>query len=219
MNNKTSAMDIALLLFALVAMVGLTGCEMHHETYMTPNKMEVHETQFNAQASVSEMNEYYLVAVAQEYDKNGNGPVDLTVTYDPKSRTNTAMRASANASRIGSVLRGNGVPEVNASILPVHASGGVSNALLSYSGYEVTPPKDCSMIDGLEYNSVEANPDYKLGCSMNTVMAKQVARPKDLAGTKVDEPTTDGRRNANIIERYRVGEPNEKLEGEGASDD
>jgi type IV pilus biogenesis protein CpaD/CtpE len=58
--------------------------------------------------------------------------------------------------------------------------------------------------------------NYRFGCTLDTVVARQV-RPKDLAGRGGDDVMNDGRRNANIVERYRTGEPNKALEGESAS--
>ncbi len=220
MNNKTSATDIAFLFVALVALIGLSACGMYHETYISPHKMQVQEKNFFQQASLSEISDARLADVAQDYDKHGKGPFELTVTYDPQSKTNTAMRASGNVSRIGSELRQNGVPEVNASIMPVYQSGGVSNVLMSYDFYEALPPKDCTTLDGIETTSVEADPGYKLGCSLNTVMAKQIVRPKDLAGSDNTDKDTDGRRSANIVEIHRSGVQNKPLEdSESASGD
>ncbi len=218
MNKKTSVMDIAFVFMGLVALVSLCGCDMHRDTWVSPNKMQVEQKEFFEQVTVQEASAGYIGALAQDYDKRGKGPLDLTVTYDPASKTNTAMRASNNASRIGAALRDDGVPEVNVSILPVHQSGGVSNVLVGYDSYTALPPKDCTEIAGINSTNIEADPDYKLGCSVNTALSQQIARPKDLAGSETDNPITDGRRSANIVERYRMGTPNKALEGETASE-
>ena len=52
---------------------------------------------------------------------------------------------------------------------------------------------------------------------IETMIAKQVARPKDLLGQENTDTYTEGRSAANIVEGYRYGAKNEKLDGESAS--
>ena len=108
--------------------------------------------------------------------------------------------------------------DVNTTILPVKGSGNISRALVSYDTYAVKVPDDCEMMDGMEDRNVDPDEDYKLGCTRDALFAKQIANPKDLTGRSVDNQTSDGRRAANIVDRYRTGEPNAALEGETVSE-
>lgn len=216
---KTKLLDIVFVFMGMAFVIGLCGCEMYHAPYTTPNRMQVVEGDFYEKVPVAQASEGYLESIAADYERHGNGPFDVTVTYDPASKTNTAMRAGNVASRIGATLHKNGVHDINVSTMPVHAQGGESDVLLAYSSYTAKGPKDCTEMAGLNYRTVEASPDYKLGCSIDKAMAEQIARPKDLAGRSHVDPDTDGRRNANIVERYRTGTPNEPLEGVTASED
>jgi type IV pilus biogenesis protein CpaD/CtpE len=217
---KTTFSDIAFVFMGFAVLIGLCGCDMYHETYMSPNRMQVEKGTFFEQISADQVNSAYLEEIARGYDKSGQGPLDVTVTYDPVSKTNTAMKASNKASGIARTLQQNGVADIDVSILPVHAQGGISDVLLSYNAYEAKGPRDCeNQMQGMTTTSVEATPDYRLGCTMGAVMAKQIARPKDLAGTPTKDPVTDGRRSSNIIERFRTGTPNKPLEGQAATDD
>jgi type IV pilus biogenesis protein CpaD/CtpE len=60
---------------------------------------------------------------------------------------------------------------------------------------------------------------YGFGCTIESVMAKQIERPADLAGTAALPETSDGRRLSNSIDSYRDGVPNEKLEGINSTDE
>ena len=215
---KTKLLDVVFVFMGMAVLLGLCACDMYHPPYTTPNRMQVVEGDFFEQVPASQANDAYLEAIAADYERSGKGPVDVVVTYDPASKTSTAMRAGNTASRIGNTLYKNGVQEVNVSTMPVHAQGSASNLLISYNSYTAKGPKDCTDMAGIGPRTIEASPDYKLGCSVDNAMAKQIARPKDLAGRSQVDGDVDGRRVGNIVERYRTGTPNKPLEGETASD-
>lgn len=193
----------------------LSGCEMHHPSYMTENRIQVQEQVYTEHYSHTDFN---AAAIANLYDRQGDGPLHLTVTYDPLSKTNTAMHAGDAAAAYARDLRKQGVALVESGILPIKDSGEGSKVFVGYQSYSAQAPKDCGLISGLSGNILEAEADYKLGCSVDTVFARQIARPSDLAGQSEKQYTTDGRRSANIIETYRAGAPNDGLDGESASD-
>lgn len=204
--------------FLLGALPGLGACSMYSEGNISPNRIQVEETKFAEQIPVSDMDSATVAGLARHYDKHGSGPVDLTVTYDPKSSTNTAMTASNEAARIVTAFRKEGVRDVSANILPVKDGGDEGTAVISFTAYNALAPKDCTVMEGLNTTQITVQPDYKLGCTMDTVFARQIARPKDLNGQGAGA-TSDGRPASNIVEVYRTGAPNEPLEGETASED
>ena len=128
------------------------------------------------------------------------------------------MHASAMAADLSKEMRKLGVTSVSSGILPVKDAGSQMNAMISYTAYNAHAPKDCSSMSGLKDNDLKVEADYKLGCTIDTVFAKQIARPKDLKGVETPASTFDGRRLTNSVERYRSGIPNEPLEGERASE-
>ena len=69
----------------------------------------------------------------------------------------------------------------------------------------------------MESRDVYVDEDYKLGCTIETVFSRQIARPKDLKGRPNTDPTSSGRRASNVVEDYRTGVPNEPMGGESAS--
>lgn len=206
------------LALALILSLSLTGC-LYEEGTITENRVQVKEDRIVQEVALADIDNGYVRGVAGHYRKHGDGPVDLTVTYDPHSKTNTAMHASNAASELVSAFKKQGLHDVNANIIPVQSSGEDSVVLLSYTSYTAHAPRGCEkQMAGLNDTDIGHQFDYKMGCSIETVLSKQIARPKDLLGQGQDS-TSDGRRGSNIVERYRTGTPNESLDGETASGD
>lgn len=204
---------------AVLSVLLLPGCEklVHEPTYLSQSKLQVEEKAFFEDVDVSKMDAGYIAALSQHYSSQGDGGVDLSVTYDPKSKSSTAMHASNEIARISEEFRKNGVA-VNSTIIPIKGQGDSSRALVSYDVYTVQRPDDCTDMPGYSDRNVDPNEDYKLGCTRDSLIAKQVARPKDLMGRADANTTSDGRRAANIVDVYRTGAQNEALGGENASE-
>jgi type IV pilus biogenesis protein CpaD/CtpE len=208
--------------FGMFALTGLglllAGCDMYQEGHLSQNRIQVSEERFSQEVATSDLDSEYIMALGDQYARNGDGPVEVAITYDPKSSSNTAMEASNEVVRISRALRAQGITDLNATILPVNGQGEESQTLISYNAYSALAPEDCTVMEGVESTEVTLDPEYKLGCTIDTVFARQIARPKDLKGQEQTDPTTDGRSAANIIEGYRSGVQNEALEGENASE-
>lgn len=202
---------------AVSALIFMGACDMYHETYMTPNRIQIEERQFEDTRKVSEASDAYLDAIANNYTAKGVGAVDLTVSYDPFTGKRSADNASAAANKIAERLEERGLRGARVSIKPVTGMGSASDVTIAYTAVNALPPKDCALMDGIESTTSEPDPTYKLGCSVDTFLVEQVARPKDLAGRVSDDTTSDGRRAANMVEMYRGGMGNKPLEGEKAT--
>ena len=215
-RQKFLALSVSVLTVGFM----LQGCEqiVHSESKLSTSKLQLEEDVFQEDVAVEQMDDAYIASLAQHYAQQGDGAVELTVTYDPKSKTKTAMHAGQHIARISKAFRKNGVENVNTMILPVKGQGDNSRAIVSYSSYELTVPDDCTMMSGYSDRNVDPQEDYKLGCTRDSILAKQIARPKDMGGQTKDWKTSDGRRAANIVDRYRTGEPNPELGGESASE-
>lgn len=207
-----------LLLGVLSSPALLSACSLYEEGHLTESRVQVVEERFAEEVPLSAVTPDYVAGLARHYEKHGDGPVDLSVTYDPKSQVNTAMMAGQSAERLAKALRAEGIRNVNADALPVLANGDESVLLVSYMSYHAEPPKGCSTLSGYEDTDISHDKDYRLGCTIETMLSKQVSRPKDLLGQGRVDPTSDGRRAGNIGEVYRSGVPNEPLEGETASE-
>lgn len=207
-----------LLLGALSSTALLPSCSLYEEGHLTENRVQVVEERFVEEVSLSAATPAYVVGLARHYEKHGDGPVDVSVTYDPKSHTNTAMNASQSADRLARALRAEGIRNVNADALPIQDNGDDSVLLVSYMSYHADAPKGCTTLSGFEATDISHDKDYRYGCTIETMLSKQVSRPRDLMGHGRIDPTSDGRRAGNIGEIYRSGVPNEPLEGQTASE-
>lgn len=220
-KEKTNQI-VTKLPYLILALIGvcmvLTGCELHEPTKLSQNRIQVEEDKYADSVPVKDLSDNALEVLAMHYRKHGDGPLELTVTYDPKASSTGAMKATDEAARLSKALRSKGVDRVTSGILPIKDSGSQMNALIAYNAYYAQPPKDCTIMPGLDKMEIEAEKDYKLGCTTDTLFARQIARPKDLKGQGPSDPTTDGRRLAVATDAYRDGIPNQPLEGERATE-
>lgn len=212
MINKNS------FLLSLTALALLSGCSMYQEGTLTENRVQVKEESFAQEIPVSQFDANTVAGMSQHYRKHGDGPVHLTVSYDPHSRTNTAMNASNNMARMVKDFKANGVQNVTADILPVQGQGDDGMVIVSYMSYTASAPKDCGLLPGTEDTKIDQVEEYRMGCTVETMIARQAAHPRDLMGRGSDGAISDGRRAANMGELYRGGLGNKALEGESASE-
>ncbi len=203
-----------------LSVVGLSACEhvVHEPTKITDKRAQVVEDKVFEQMPAQLMDKNIVDTMVQHYTRYGDGAIDLSVTYDPRSKTATAMHASSEVARIAQLFAESGLRTSSANIIPVKDQGEQMNALVSYSSFEAIAPEDCEVMPGMTNRNIEPEEDYELGCTLETVFAKQIARPKDLAGRTAATGDHDGRRASNVLEGYRSGVPNEPLAGENASE-
>ncbi len=198
--------------------LSLVGCNLYEPTKVTDKRVQVKAESFVEDVEVSRVDDAYIAAIARHYTRYGEGDMDLILTYDPRSYRNTAMQATNKVSDIAVALRDYGVENINPNIMPIKAQGDVPRLLVSYEGYTAHAPDDCDLMAGLD-RSVElgSQRDYKLGCSIETMVARQVSRPGDLLGKEQTDMKTEGRSASNIVDVSRTGALNAPLEGETAS--
>jgi type IV pilus biogenesis protein CpaD/CtpE len=200
-------------------MVLLSGCGavMHSPTHVTTDRAEIYRDQFALDARTDSLRNSQIVNISRHYASAGDSPLYITVTYDPHSASNTAMRATQESQRLAGLLRKNGVRQVEADIVPVRDGGELSRTLITYDTLNARAPSSCGEPMSMEFSDIDATRDYKLGCSVETYTARQIARPRDLLGQD-DMGNSDGRPRVNGIEPYMSGVPNKELDGETASE-
>jgi pilus assembly protein CpaD len=204
-------------LVLMASVMTLGACEMYAPGNLNETKIQVAEEGISQTMPVSQINNESLSAIAQDFNDRGGSPMSVVVTYDPKSYRNTAMMAGDHASGIARTLRKYGVDNISSSILPVKDQGDEAQVMISYHAVAALAPEGCGDMPGMKGNLLEPDASYKLGCGVDSMIAKQVARPSDLLGRGVSDPTTDGRAAANVIDVYRSGALNKPLKGESAS--
>ncbi len=202
--------------FVLFAALSAGGCTLDTPTKVSQERIQVEHERFAEDHEVANFSQGQVVALAQHYEKHGEGPMELTVTYDPQSSTATAKRATDDAARLVNALRKEGIFDVEANILPVKNSA-VNKVMVAYDGYNALAPADCQLIAGLADRTVDADEDFELGCSIDTLFAQQIEKPSDLKGKGWSERYSDGRRASNLTEDYRSGRLNPDLKGKTAT--
>lgn len=197
----------------------LAGCSMDAPTNMTEHRVRVQEDIYDTSYPAAQLTGNVAAQIGDGYRRFGEGPVALTVTYDPHSPHFTARGASEEAARIAGLLRREGITDVRTETLPVMGQDGGPGpqALVRYRTYTALPPEGCRDMEDYPDNSAESLRPYKLGCSTESYLAKQVASPRDLLGRDSIGPAT-GSRLTNIVNSYGSGEPNPPLTGLSASE-
>ncbi len=221
-KNKRFAMKYVLTATVAISAIFMTGCSKKKLLYVPPtmneSKIQIEEKTFSDDVLVDDVDVGYINAVASHYQKYGDGPMEVLITYDPKSYRNTAMFANNKAAEIKKALQQNGVTTVVPDVLPIHALGDHARLIISYSYQTAQTSLDCeTQMPGLTGRSLDYNEDYKIGCGTQSLIAQQISKPKDLLGQGNVSSTTDGRAASNIVDAYRSGALNKPLDGESAS--
>jgi type IV pilus biogenesis protein CpaD/CtpE len=191
---------------------------MNQPTYVSPHRAQVEQSRYDAEVPVNSVDDGFYHALAQEYKSSGGGQLYITFVYNPESGGSAALAASELAGRATKTMRGYGISDVKADIMPVADSAHSGKVLISYTKYAATAPKDCKTMPGLEDTQVELGWDYQYGCSLESQIAKQVARPRDLLGTDEEPETSSGRRAAGVAAPYHAAVPNKPLEIDSITD-
>jgi type IV pilus biogenesis protein CpaD/CtpE len=213
MRTPFTVLTLGLSLFSLAA------CEMYAESHVNDRRMQVREERLVDEVPTARLNQDYVGRIAQDYSQNGRGAVDLTVTYDPTSKTNTAMHAGDEAARLARTFRKEGMTDINTSVLPVRDQGAESMTIIAYTSYQAAAPKNCGVMPGYKDTVLEVDPSYKIGCTVESTFAQQIADPSDLLGDAELSTYRDGQATAFSVNGYRTGAQNEPLDGVTASDD
>lgn len=207
--------NTVLSLLALPVLMG--GCTVYQEGHLTENRVQVREHALVQEMELSDLNADGVAGLAHHYNKHGEGGVELTLLYDPSSRTNTAMHAAQSGARLTRGLQDNGVDAVRSNILPVQGRGDAAGVVVSYRSYTAHAPRDCGVMPGFSDTDLGHDEEYRLGCTMETLFARQVARPRDLLGRGRSADSADGKAFTNAVIAGRAGGLKDALEGQRAS--
>jgi type IV pilus biogenesis protein CpaD/CtpE len=153
------------------------------------------------QIAVKDIKDGHLRMLAADYDRYGADAMNLSLVYDPKSKSYGAMNAFNDLARIKGKLNSFGVRNVTAETMQ---GEGDPVLMISYDALKAAGPSGCTAFPGVESNeTTRFVGDYRFGCTTESMLAKQIYRPSDLGGRDYMDPG-DGRRATNSIEHYRV---------------
>lgn len=193
---------IFLLNAALAAALSLGACgHLDTPSMMNPNKPQLSSDTTMEQMPVTQVSGNYLAKIADNYKRFGTDTLQMSLAYDPDSKAYGAMQAFKDLAKYKSALADMGVKSVRAETMK--AQGSEPTLMISYDSVTAQGPADCrnmpGLADGLTTREIG---DYKFGCSLDDITAKQLYRPTDLAGNDGHDPI-DGRRASNKVEIYR----------------
>lgn len=208
MNMRSKIFQNSVLVLA-VFMVG--ACTQTTPSMMNTNKIELAQETIVEQIPLADVNANLLAHLANQYRKHGNSAMDLVITYDPAAKDFTAMNAVHELGHIKQGLAANGVKNITAQTLAVLQ--GTPSLMVTFDSVRAQAPSNCAPMPGLESNETgRFIGDYKFGCGVESMMAKQIARPRDLMGND-NMDRRDARREASVLEGYASGQPRTPLEG------
>jgi len=211
-NRKISVLSM------LMAVVALPACTQNIDSNMNISRPVLEQKTVMSQLALNDINQSSLTLLAQDYKKNGSGPLELTMAFDPYSKSFTAMSALHELGHIKDALASLGVKNVVTETLAV--KGAEPAMMVAYDTVTARAADDCTMMPGVDVNQTTRHmAGYKFGCSVDTMLTKQIARPADLAGVGgVSREAYDGRRDANVVEGYASGAPRPPLDTIGRGD-
>ena len=196
-------------LTGLSMIAGLSACsDLSAPPLTIENRMEVHSQDYDHTFDTEMLTKTELRKLARHYDRYGGGDLNITVLYDPKSKRNTASKASEALSKILRHLKAANIHQARGDILPVRNQGEISKTIVDYKTYHASAPSECTEAPGLNGNGTDpTNLEYKLGCGMADYASRQIARPKDLAVGIQQRGKADANRPVRAVNTYTSGEP------------
>lgn len=178
-------------------------------TQTTPSMMNTSMVELNTETHVEQIpgdmiNETTLSILAHQYTKHGDGPLELTMTYDPASKVHTAKKSLLKLKEVEKMLAKKGLGNIKTDALPLEGLEPV--LMVMYPSVQAQAPSDCGAMPGLFNNKTDRFIDnYKFGCGTETLLAKQISRPADLRGRGGDVVgPADGRRITSVLETYHT---------------
>lgn len=153
------------------------------------------------QVPVESVGEGYLYKVSSDYERYGQGEMQLTLVYDPSSKTYTKMNAFKDMASYKETLTKLGVRNIKGEVL--EASNIVPTFMVAYDSVKAMAPDGCRNMPGFDDGlTTREIGQYRFGCTTDTMLARQIYRPSDLRGVGDSDPA-DGRRTTNNAEYYR----------------
>lgn len=195
---KTQGLYLSVLSVALLA----ACAPQSTPSMMNTNKVQLQHQVAVQQVPLADINDVTLTLIADDYRRYGHGPLDLTMVFDPKSSGFTAMQARNRVREIETNLKERGIRTINVRTAAVDQ--GKPSLMVSYESYQAQAPENCHTMPGVDgYQTTRHIGDYRFGCTTESLLARQIARPADLMGRGADGMPSDGRRAANIVEEWR----------------
>ncbi len=221
MSTKQKLLKLSII--TLSAFV-VTSCQLYNpvtETQLYPVQMQLKQTQnTNIIKTSAKPNKEELKQIASHWKKTSDDKMMLNFIYN-KNMRGASAKAIKFASIYKRILQDFGVNNIDIKMLAKNNYKESNPQLkITYNAWKTAAPVGCEgmYMPGAYGGEVpEYSLKYKMGCNTETVIGKMVVRPKDLAGTE-GLPKGDSRREGTIVENYKSGTVNERMEGISVND-
>lgn len=160
------------------------------------------------------VNDGDIQRAADQWQRSGQSPIRVVATYGVGDKDAAERNAKTAANR----LKALGVSEVFTETMPARNTEVIAHMIVLKAGAD----SSCSRIPGVSRLQTGYDFHYRLGCSVDDFMGKQVASTPDLEGRVAGQQgyrlASDAQRAGNVVDVYRKGEVNEPLKGLVSSD-
>lgn len=181
----------------------LSGCVEFPEQRTVSSQIDLHEEMVQHIMPTEEVSDAFIVSEANAYYRVGHGPVELRVSYDPKSSTYNEHWAKRKAKRIERKLSAQGIESVNVDILPIPGAA-TSQTIIRYTAFIPKAPAECEPF-GDQTNFSDPHEDYIVGCTAQSMFARQIHRSADLRDRRTADDPQNADRSAASVDQYRTG--------------
>ena len=194
----------------------LTACNPVTPSQMSVEKIRIKEDVVVEMLDAGRVDAQRVNAIADQFVKTGKGKITLTVSYVPGRQTEEAANRYGNAYR--QAFKKRGVADVAVVTVPVADAQYAEKIVTTYKAVVAVPPEGCRRIPG--YQGTESLNDgaeqYQFGCEIKANISKMIADPSDLLG-RAGSQDGDSRRSGAVVESFKAGTPNQKMQGMQAS--
>lgn len=191
----------------------LSGCNMTTPSQVKTGQIQLRQDVVTETLDAARPESGRVAAIAQNYQKNGSGPLRLTLSLlsgDPRHQ----VAAETQAHNWRREFAKSGVADIQVDYVPVGDAGYSGRAVISYMALAAHPPEDCRPLTGRDGGDTlgEVN-EYSFGCESKAALSKMIADPRDLLGTSGTE-AGGSRRHGAVVEKHEAGTPNEAFANE-----
>lgn len=205
-------LGIALCCSALL----LAACDVTTPSQVRTGQIRVTERVKTTSLEARHVDTAVVRAAAEDWRQNGKGNVMLVAAYLSGNPMNE-MAVKKVGAAYKQAFAENGVGAVQVDYVPVTDPAQTEYVILSYTATMALPPTECRRMTGYKgADSLQDVEGYKFGCETKSALSRMIANPDDLLGRE-GAAEDDARRQGGVVEKYKTGEPNDKLDGINAS--
>jgi pilus biogenesis lipoprotein CpaD len=201
---------------AVSALLLLAGCDMATPSQVSVRPIEIRKTVKTETVDALRTDMSRAQVISDSYARNSGGPMSITVSV-LKGNAKQAAAAKKGAAAWRALFLKDGVPDVTVDAVAVEDPAYAGQAVVAWPAKVASAPKECGRLPGYQgAEPLSYTEKYAFGCETESALAHQIANPSDLMG-RGGVPGDDAKRQGTLVDKYRSGTPNPKLNGVSAS--